>query len=231
VRLVFRNPGVLLKPGMYVNVGIDIPLGKQLVVPATAVLQSGSRAIAFLDHGEGNLEPREIQIGPQVEDSIVVLKGLKPGDRIVTSANFLLDSEAQLQAALGSSVPPRQDAGSAGTQSKSSSPRPEQIQIELTTDPSTARKGSNTARVKLTGADGKPVDGVQVSVLFFMPAMPAMGMAAEHATAVLTAKGQGKYEGPVELDSGGTWQVTITVQHGGTLIATRKLTVDATGGM
>jgi Cu(I)/Ag(I) efflux system membrane fusion protein/cobalt-zinc-cadmium efflux system membrane fusion protein len=86
-------------------------------------------------------------------------------------------------------------------------------------------------RIKLTGSDGKPEDGVQVSVTFFMPAMPAMGMAAEHAAAALSAKGQGIYEGPLELDSGGTWQVTVAVQRAGAIIATTKLTVDATGGM
>ena len=58
VRLVFRNPGVELKPGMYVNVAISVPLGQQLVIPASAVLQSGSQAIAFLDRGNGVLEPR-----------------------------------------------------------------------------------------------------------------------------------------------------------------------------
>ena len=67
--------------------------------------------------------------------------------------------------------------------------------------------------------------------MFFMPAMPAMGMAAERAAAALSAKGQGIYEGPLELDSGGTWQVTVTVQRAGATIATKKLTVDATGGM
>jgi Cu(I)/Ag(I) efflux system membrane fusion protein/cobalt-zinc-cadmium efflux system membrane fusion protein len=226
VRLIFRNPGVVLKPGMYVNVEINVPLGRQLVIPTSAVLQSGSRAIAFIDHGDGNLEPREIQTGPQAGDTIVVLKGLQPGDHVVSSANFLLDSEAQLQAALGSFNPPQQSANSAGQQSKA-----DQIKIEMTTVPSTPQKGKNTVRIKLTGADGKPVDGVQVSVMFFMPAMPAMGMAAEHASATLSTKGQGEYEGPVELDSGGTWQVTITVQRAGTTIATQKLTVEAAGGM
>ncbi len=112
VRLIFRNPGVVLKPGMYVNVDINLPLGKQLVIPASAVLQSGSRAIAFIDHGDGNLEPREIQTGPQIDDSVIVLKGLQPGDHVVSSANFLVDSEAQLQAALGSFTPPQQNATS-----------------------------------------------------------------------------------------------------------------------
>jgi Cu(I)/Ag(I) efflux system membrane fusion protein/cobalt-zinc-cadmium efflux system membrane fusion protein len=58
-----------------------------------------------------------------------------------------------------------------------------------------------------------------------------MGMAAERATAALSAKGQGNYEGPIELDSGGTWQVTVTVQRAGATIATKKLTVYASGGM
>jgi multidrug efflux pump subunit AcrA (membrane-fusion protein) len=231
VRLIFRNPGVVLKPGMYVNVDINIPLGKQLVIPVTAVLQSGSRAIAFIDHGEGNLEPREIQIGPQVDDSVVVLKGLRLGDHIVSSANFLVDSEAQLQAALGSFSPPQQNANSANAASQSFSSQSEQIEIEMTTEPSTPRQGKNTVRIKLTGADGKPADGVQVSAVFFMPAMPAMGMAAEHASASLTARGQGIYEGPIELDSGGTWQVTVTLQRAGVTIASKKLSVDATGGM
>jgi Cu(I)/Ag(I) efflux system membrane fusion protein/cobalt-zinc-cadmium efflux system membrane fusion protein len=226
VRLIFRNPGVVLKPGMYVNVDINVPLGKQLVIPASAVLQSGFRAIAFIDHGDGSLEPREIQTGLQIDDSVVVLKGLHPGDHVVSSANFLVDSEAQLQAALGSFNPPQQNPNSQAPGSQL-----EQIKIEMSTEPSTPQKGKNTVRIKLTGADGKPVDGVQVSAMFFMPAMPAMGMAAEHANAAVSAKGQGVYEGPVELDSGGTWQVTVTVQRAGTTIATQKLTLDAAGGM
>jgi Cu(I)/Ag(I) efflux system membrane fusion protein/cobalt-zinc-cadmium efflux system membrane fusion protein len=232
VRLIFRNPGVMLKPGMYVNVEIAAPLGKQLVVPASAVLQSGSRAIAFLDRGDGNLEPLEIETGPQIGDSVVVLKGLQPGDHVVSSANFLVDSEAQLQAAMGSFNPPQQSANppAGSTQAKAAGSQSEQIKIEMTTQPSTPQRGKNTARVVLTGADGKPVDGVQVSALFFMPAMPEMGMAAEHVTAALSAKGQGVYEGPFELNSSGTWQVTITVQRSGATIATKKLTVNATGG-
>jgi Cu(I)/Ag(I) efflux system membrane fusion protein/cobalt-zinc-cadmium efflux system membrane fusion protein len=231
VRLIFRNPGVQLKPGMYVNVDINVPQGKQLMIPASAVLQSGSRAIAFIDRGDGNLEPREIQTGLQIDDSVIILKGLKPGDHIVSSANFLVDSEAQLQAALGSFTPPQQNASPASAQSTPAGSQPEQIKIEMTTEPSTPQKGKNTVRIKLTGSDGKPEDGVQVSVTFFMPAMPAMGMAAERATAALAAKGQGNYEGPIELDAGGTWQVTVTVQRAGAIIATKKLTVDAAGGM
>jgi Cu(I)/Ag(I) efflux system membrane fusion protein/cobalt-zinc-cadmium efflux system membrane fusion protein len=225
VRLVFNNPGVILKPGMYVNVAIAVRLGRQMVIPSSAVLQTGTRAIAFLDHGNGSLEPRVIETGPQLDDSVVVLSGLKAGDRVVSSANFLVDSEAQLQAAAGASVPAVPQQAATGAASAA------QIQIELNTDPSPLRKGTNTVRAKLTGSDGKPVAGVQVTATFFMAAMPAMGMAAERDAAALTDKGNGLYEGSLQLSSAGTWAVTVTVQRGGQTVATKQLSLSATGGM
>ena len=226
VRLVFRNPDVALKPGMYVNVAITVPLGRHLVVPASAVLQAGTRAIVFIDHGNGNLEPRTIEMGPQLDDSIVVLNGLKPGDRVVTSANFLVDSEAQLQAALGAyTALPQQPSASA------TSATTVQVLIDLTTDPSPPRKGGNTVHVRVTGSDGKPLTGVQVTANFFMPAMPAMGMAAEHAVAALAEKGNGIYEGSLQLPAGGTWSATVSVKRGGQTVASKNLSVSATGGM
>ena len=225
VRLVFRNPGVELKPGMYVNVAISVPLGQQLVIPASAVLQSGSQSIAFLDHGNGILEPRVIELGLQLDDSVMVLGGLKAGDRVVSSANFLVDSEAQLQAAMGAFSPlPPPAAGSSNAVAT-------QMQIDLSTQPSSPRKGANTVRVKLTGSDGKPVTGAQVSVTFAIPAMPAMGMAAQHAATTLADKGDGEYEGSVQLPSGGTWATTVTVQRGGKTVASKQLSLDAAGGM
>jgi Cu(I)/Ag(I) efflux system membrane fusion protein/cobalt-zinc-cadmium efflux system membrane fusion protein len=225
VRLVFSNPGVVLKPGMYVNVDISISLGRRLVIPASAVLQAGSRTIAFLDHGNGNLEPRTIETGPQLDDSIVVLNGLKPGDVVVSSANFLVDSEAQLQAAIGSFAPLPQP-----NPNNSAAPTA-QVQIDFSTDPKPPRKGANIVRVRLTGSDGKPVTGAQVIANFFMPAMPAMGMAAEHAVATLADKGNGSYEGALQLPTGGTWSATVTVQRGGQTVGARQLSLSATGGM
>jgi Cu(I)/Ag(I) efflux system membrane fusion protein/cobalt-zinc-cadmium efflux system membrane fusion protein len=227
VRLVFGNPGVVLKPGMYVNATIGVPLGRQLVVPASAVLQAGTRQIAFIDHGQGYLEPRVIEVGPRVDDRVAVLKGLRLGDRVVSSANFLVDSEAQLQAAMGSFAPPPPGAGAAAAMNAPA----QQIGIDLSTEPDPPHKGSNIVRTKLTGTDGKPVTGAEVNVTFFMPAMPAMGMAAMRDAATLTDKGKGIYEGPVQLQNGGTWQVTVIVQRGGQTIATKQLSVSATGGM
>jgi Cu(I)/Ag(I) efflux system membrane fusion protein/cobalt-zinc-cadmium efflux system membrane fusion protein len=225
VRLVMSNPGVVLKPGMYVNVDIAAPLGRQLVIPASGVLQAGTRQIAFIDRGQGSLEPREIETGSTLDDSVVVLKGLKAGDRIVSSANFLVDSEAQLQTAMGSFTPTPQPAETGSQQATA------KLQIDFMTEPATPRKGANTVRIRLTGPDGKPVNGVQATITFFMPAMPAMGMVAQHVSASLTEKGNGNYESPIHLDAGGSWQVTITVQRGGTTLATKQLSVSATGGM
>lgn len=230
VRVVFDNPGLLLKPGMYVNVALGVPLGTQVVIPASGVLQAGSRQMAFVDRGNGYLEPRQIETGLRAGDNFVVLKGLKAGERIVASANFLIDSESQLQAALGQFAPPPPGAGGVGGTAAVSIPQ-QSANLEFSSEPSPPHKGGNTFRVKLTGPSGKPITGAQVTVTFYMPAMPAMGMAAMKTTAMLTDKGSGLYEGTGELGSGGTWQVTITAQQNGRTIDTKQMSVTATGGM
>ncbi|HTF71727.1 MAG TPA: efflux RND transporter periplasmic adaptor subunit, partial [Edaphobacter sp.] len=224
VRLAMENPGLKLKPGMFVNVDVKTSLGRQLIVPASAVFQSGTRQLVFLNHGNGSLEPKEITIGRRVGDDFVVLKGLDAHQSIVTSASFLIDSESQLQAAAGSFMPPPPGAGS-------NAPAAAQANIEFTTDPNPSQKGSNVFRVKLTGADGTSTTGAEVTVTFYMAAMPAMGMAAMNTTTKLAEKGNGLYEGSGSLGSGGTWQVTISVQKNGQMIATKQLRVNATGGM
>ena len=229
VRLAMANPGLRLKPGMFVNVDLKTNLGRQLIVPASAVFQSGTRQLVFLNHGNGSLEPKEVAIGPRVGDDFVVLKGLKARDSIVTSASFLIDSESQLQAAAGSFVPA--PPGSGGSTPTANSSSATQAKIDFTTDPNPPQRGSNNFRVKLTNADGTPTTGADVSVTFYMAAMPAMGMAAMNASAKLSDKGNGMYEGTGSLDSGGTYQVTISAQKNGQVIATKQLRVNATGGM
>jgi RND family efflux transporter MFP subunit len=225
VRIVFSNPGLQLKPGMYVNVSLKVPLGNQLVIPASGVLQSGTRAIAFVERSDSYIEPREVQLGSRVGDDFIVLKGLKAGEQIVTSANFLIDSESQLQAALGSFVPPPPGASAAST---TNAP---QGNVEFSSDPTTPRKGSNVFRVKLTDASGAPISGAELSVTFFMPAMPAMGMASMRVPVTLSDKGNGLYEGSGQLENGGIWQVTILAKKNGQPIATEQFSVNATGGM
>jgi Cu(I)/Ag(I) efflux system membrane fusion protein/cobalt-zinc-cadmium efflux system membrane fusion protein len=224
-RLIFSNSGLKLSPGMFVNVTLKISMGKQLVIPATGVLQSGTRQIVFVSRGDGYIEPREVQLGSRAGNDFMVLKGLRAGEQIVTSANFLIDSESQLQAALGSFVPPPPGAGTA---SASNAP---QGNIELSSDPTPPHKGGNVFRVKLTDASGAPISGAEVSVTFLMPAMPAMGMAAMRMPVTLSDKGNGLYEGSGQLESGGTWKVTILAKKNGQVVASKQLSVNATGGM
>jgi RND family efflux transporter MFP subunit len=229
VRLKFANPRLTLSPGMFVNVNLQVSLGEQLVIPVSGVLQSGTRLIVFVDRGAGYLEPREVQLGPQAGDEYIVLSGLKAGERIVTSANFLVDSESQLQAAIGSFVPPPPGAGTAAGMNGPTGTAT--AQVEFTTEPTPARKGVNLYLVKLSASDGSGVSGAQVSVRSSMAAMPEMGMPAMNVVTQLDEKGNGVYEGQVTLKNGGNWQITVTVMKNGAAIATKKLSVIAEGGM
>jgi Cu(I)/Ag(I) efflux system membrane fusion protein/cobalt-zinc-cadmium efflux system membrane fusion protein len=228
VRLVFPNPGLKLRPGMYVNVRAKVQMGLRLVVPASAAFHSGTKNLVFVYSGEGSIEPREVELGPQVGDELVVTRGVKAQEQIVTSANFLIDSEAQLQAAAGAFVPPPPGAGQAASMN---APAQQHASVDFTTDPEPPRKGNNIVRVKLTGQDGRPISGANVTVTFYMAAMPAMGMAAMKTVINATDKGGGIYEGKGDLGSGGTWQVTIRAEQNSQTIANKQLTVNATGGM
>lgn len=111
-RLEAPNPGLQLKPDMFVDVEFAVASERKLTVPAEAVLDGGSRKTVFVDRGQGHLEPREVQTGERVGDRVEILSGLKPGERIVTSGNFLIDSESQLKQALdGAGVTVDMEAG------------------------------------------------------------------------------------------------------------------------
>lgn len=97
VRFIVPNTGMQLKPQMFTNVEITIPLGRKLAVPAEAVLDTGVRQIVYVDKGDGYFEPREVRTGLRVEGMLEILEGVKQGEKIASSAIFLIDSEAQLK--------------------------------------------------------------------------------------------------------------------------------------
>ena len=99
VRLDMDNPGIALKPDMYANVEFRIDLPSKLTVPADAVLDAGERKTVFVDRGNGYFEPRQVITGERDGDRIQILSGLTGGERVVTSGNFLVDSESQMKAA------------------------------------------------------------------------------------------------------------------------------------
>jgi multidrug efflux pump subunit AcrA (membrane-fusion protein) len=109
VRVVLPNPRVVLKPGMFATVRIHAqPTGETLVVPAEAVIHSGERSVVFVSLGNGRFEPRDVKLGISSDEKYQVLSGVKEGEAVVTSGEFLLDSESHLKEAvekmLGSNV-------------------------------------------------------------------------------------------------------------------------------
>jgi Cu(I)/Ag(I) efflux system membrane fusion protein/cobalt-zinc-cadmium efflux system membrane fusion protein len=178
-----------------------------------------------VDDGNGSLVPTDIQLGARVGDLVVVMGGLRAHQRIVTSANFLIDSESQIQAAAGSS-----DASEAPAPQVAQKAT-EQLKIEFNTRPSPASKGNNQLSVTVSEANGSPCKGADVTATFFMQAMPAMGMPASRVSAHLNERRPGTYTGGVSLNYGGTWQLTITVKRNGTVVAVKSATTDVAGGM
>ena len=229
VRCEFNNPALQLLPGMFAHVALSLPMGVRTVIPDTAVLRTGTHNVAFIDRGDGYLTPVEVALGPHVGDQFIVLKGLAPHQRIVSSANFLIDSESQLQAATGAFAPPPPGVGANGAgQTAKTTP---QASIEFTSDPKPLARGNDKLIVTLRDSKGAPISGAQVTASFYMAAMPAMGMAAMRAQGTAQDQGNGTYAATVELRDGGTWSLTITASKGGHTIATKQVDVSATGSM
>jgi len=103
VRIELPNPGRLLKPAMYASVELAVRLSgeKRVMVSDSAVLDSGARQIVLVQRGEGKFEPREVKLGQRGDGYVEVIEGVKEGETVVVSANFLIDSESNLKAAVG----------------------------------------------------------------------------------------------------------------------------------
>src|SRR6185437_8435181 len=198
--------------------------GRGLLIPDSGVLRTGRHNIAFIDRGGGYLQPVEVRLGAHLGGRFVVLGGLKEGDRIVSSANFLVDSESQLQAALGTFTPPPSSASATEAAAPSAS-------IEIATDPSPPRKGDNRVRVSVRDAAGRPVSGAGVSIAMFMAAMPSMGMSSMKVAATAKETAAGVYAARMTIPSGGSWQMTVTASKGATVLAHRQLSIPVAGEM
>ncbi|MBL1262499.1 efflux RND transporter periplasmic adaptor subunit [Candidatus Methylomicrobium oryzae] len=121
VRVELANPGQLLKPMMYAQLQIDGQKRRALTVPTSAVLESGRRTLALVDRGGGRFEPRPVEAGLRGEERIEILKGLQERERVVFSANFLIDAESNLKAAVSAfeTVDTKQDSTVAAEPSRS----------------------------------------------------------------------------------------------------------------
>ncbi|PYL08012.1 MAG: efflux RND transporter periplasmic adaptor subunit [Verrucomicrobia bacterium] len=100
VRIDIPNPEFKVRPGMYANVELGMKMGEGLTVPVGAIMPTGDRQIAFVDKGGGKIEPRLVQLGEKIGERYEVKNGLSDGERVIASANFLIDAESQVQGAL-----------------------------------------------------------------------------------------------------------------------------------
>ncbi|BCS53425.1 efflux RND transporter periplasmic adaptor subunit [Geobacter sp. SVR] len=100
-RVEMANPGSMLKPDMFVNAIIRVPVAKGIVLPISAVIDTGKRQVVWVESSPGTFEPRDVQAGERVDDKIQILSGLKPGDKVAVSGGYLIDSESQLKGAGG----------------------------------------------------------------------------------------------------------------------------------
>ena len=218
VRFQLANRSGRLKPGMYAHVELTSRGRSGLVLPTNAVLDSGTEQLVFVAQGDGLFQPRMVRIGRRLGDSTEILDGLKEGDQVATGAAFFLDSESQLRASLqgyeASAARPAA-AGPAGTQ------------IAFRTVPDPPKTGDNQLEATITDAGGKAIDDAEVTVQFFMPAMPTMNMPAMRSEAKLTPAGGGVYRGSGQVMMAGRWDATVTVVRGGQRLGTKQLPVVA----
>lgn len=205
VRINFSNADLALKPDMFVNLSLGVRLPAGPAIPEDALLDTGTEQYVFIDKGNGYFEPRLVKAGTQAEGFYAIESGLHAGERVVTGANFLIDSESRLKGALANMGKPKEQVS--GVKGQVSG-----VAVEVL-EPKEAKVGANEMRLRVRDASGFPVDGAEVEVALFMPAMGSMQAMSSRAT--LKPAASGEYAGSVDVPLAWTWQTTMTVRKGG----------------
>jgi RND family efflux transporter MFP subunit len=228
VHVHLANPGMRLLPGMFVNATfISRAAQPSIVVPRSAVLDTGTRKIVYLAKPDGVFEAREIQVGAPTEDLYPVQGGLALGDKVVLSGNFLIDSQAHLSSGMSGlyggskEFAGGQQAQPAASTNGGKSTEPSAAKIDFHSDADPVKAGAdNLFHVKLTDASGKPIQDARVTVTFIMPAMPAMGMAEMKRSFELPWMADHQmYMGNGQPPTAGSWTVLVEARKNGGVIA------------
>ncbi|HMK20987.1 MAG TPA: FixH family protein [Terriglobales bacterium] len=221
-RIQVANPGMKLRPGMFVQVRLQAPATSSVVVPRTAVIDTGARKLVYVAKGGSDFEAREVRLGTATDEYYPVLSGLRGGEQVVTQGSFQLDSQTRITGGMTGMF-----GGSKEFQEGKEQPARTQATVSLRADPSVPLAGSKAAlHVTVTDASGRPITGAQVRVTLFMPAMPAMGMGEMRESATLQDAGK-EYVGSVDVPMSGTWTVTVEAQQGNQALATYRTTLRA----
>jgi RND family efflux transporter MFP subunit len=225
VRIQVPNPGMRLRPGMFAQVSVNAPVASDTVaVPRAAVLNTGKELIVYVAKENSVFEKRPIEAETAGDEYYSVKKGLRPGERVVTKGNFLIDSQTRLTGGITGMF-----GGSKafGTEAQPSQEASQNYTVELRPEPSPPKGGSDGMfRVTVTGPDQKPVADAQVKVTLVMPAMPAMGMGEMRSSINLGWNGA-EYAGSGPIAMAGPWNVTVEARRNGRLLGVYRSRFDA----
>jgi Cu(I)/Ag(I) efflux system membrane fusion protein len=227
VHVHLPNPGMRLMPGMFVNATfVSRAAGPSVVVPRSAVLDTGTRKIVYVAKPDGVFEAREVKLGAPTEDVFPVTGGLRAGEKVVLNGNFMIDSQAQLSSGMTGLFGGAKEFGNA-QQSEAAAPG-NAAKIELHAPGELKGGEENAFQATLTDAAGKPVSDAQVTVTLLMPAMPAMNMPEMKNSFALTwVASQQAYAGKGQVPSAGSWNATIEATRAGAVIASARTRIVA----
>lgn len=218
------NPGMRLVPGMFVRANfISAAPRETLVVPRSAVLDTGTRKLVYIAKENGAFESREIEVGTPSHDLFPVTSGLKAGEKVVIAGNFLIDSQTRLSSGMSGLYGGSKEFGASQQSSTpGESAAAEMAKITLRVVPDPAKAGaSNMFHVTLVGANGSAIPDAQVKVTLLMPGMPAMNMPEMRNSFTVPYMG-GMYMGEGTVPMEGSWVVLVEATKDGKLVGTYR---------
>lgn len=227
VHVHVANPGMRLLPGMFVNASfVSRGAADSIVIPRSAVLDTGTRKIVYVAKPDGVFEAREVALGNPSDDLFPVLSGLSRGEKVVLNGNFLLDSQAHLSSGMsglyGGSKEFASGAAPANPASGQGAVPTSSAKLDLHADDLKAGEDARFS-AKLTSSDGKPIPDAQVKVTLVMPAMPSMGMPEMKSSFDLAwSAAQQSYIGKGQAGMAGSYTVTVEARKSGAAIATYR---------
>jgi RND family efflux transporter MFP subunit len=221
-RIQVSNPQMRLRPGMFVQVALETPLGADVVaVPRSAVLDTGKEKVVYVAKENGVFEKRPVEASIAGDDYYAVTRGIAAGERVVTHGSFLIDSQTRLTGSITGMF------GGSKAYGNGSSEQASNYKVTLQSEPAAPKGGSEgTFHVSVTGPDGKPVTDAQVQLTLVMPAMPAMGMGEMRSSVALAWNGS-EYVGKGDVAMAGQWNVTVEARRGAQLLGVYRSRIDA----
>jgi hypothetical protein len=222
VRIEVSNPGMRLRPGMFVRAAFQIMIGTTiLTVPRGAVIDRGIVKVVYVELPDGVFQQRSVEVGDPGKQGYPVFSGLAEGERVAVNGAFLIDSQMQLSGDTGAYN------GYAPVGSPPSSEKPaEEYQIQVSTSPRAPTAGAETQfRATVLDSAGHTLGDAQVRLTLMMPAMPAMGM-PEMRTHVDLRAGGTEYTGSTRLSMAGSWNLIAEARRGNQILATTRLNLN-----